>query len=257
MRWQRVLLKLSGEAFAQDATQESPPDDNPRAGLNFGTISRIAREIAEAHSAGVQIAIVTGAGNIMRGERAAVAGMDRATADYMGMLGTVINSMALQDALEKQNVATRVMTAIAMAEVAEPFIRRRALRHLEKNRVVVFAGGTGNPFFTTDTAAALRAHEIHANVVLKATNVDGIYSGDPRKHPEATRYTNVSFEECIRKDLRVMDQTAFTFCREYGIPIVVFKIGAAGSIRRAAMGTEFGTLVDEFGGGDGDDSRAS
>ena len=184
-----------------------------------------------------------GAGNIVRGERAAEAGMERAAADYMGMLGTVINSMALQDALEKQGVPTRVMSAIAMAEVAEPFIRRRAIRHLEKGRVVVLAGGTGNPFFTTDTAAALRANEIRAGAVLKATNVDGVYDKDPRKFADASRHTHVTYDECITNNLRVMDQTAFTFCKEYDIPIVVFDIAQAGNIRRVVMGEDIGTLV--------------
>ena len=191
LRWQRVLLKLSGEAFAAehnpDQTEGAEPKREmgaaPRVGLNYGTIRAIAGEVVQAHQAGVEIAIVIGAGNIVRGERAAEAGMERAAADYMGMLGTVINSMALQDALEKQGVPTRVMSAIAMAEVAEPFIRRRAIRHLEKGRVVVLAGGTGNPFFTTDTAAALRANEMRAGVVLKATNVDGVYNKDPAQVP--------------------------------------------------------------------------
>jgi uridylate kinase len=169
--------------------------------------------------------------------------MERAAADYMGMLGTVINSMALQDALEKQGVPTRVMTAIAMAEVAEPFIRRRAIRHLEKGRVVILAGGTGNPFFTTDTAAALRANEIRAGAVLKATNVDGVYDKDPRKFTDARRYSHISYDECIQKNLRVMDQTAFTFCREYDIPIVVFDIAQEGNIRRVVTGEDIGTLV--------------
>jgi uridylate kinase len=247
LKWRRVLLKLSGEAFAADhgpsAQEKQEASSSPRVGLNYGTIRAIAREVVAAHKAGVEIAIVIGAGNIVRGERAAEAGMERAAADYMGMLGTVINSMALQDALEKQGVPTRVMSAIAMAEVAEPFIRRRAIRHLEKGRVVVLAGGTGNPFFTTDTAAALRANEIRANVVLKATNVDGIYDKDPRKHPDARRHTHVSYDECISQNLRVMDQTAFTFCKEYDIPIVVFDIAREGNIRRVVSGEEIGTLV--------------
>ena len=212
-------------------------------GLNYATIRAIAAEVALAHQIGAEIAIVIGAGNIVRGERAATAGMERASADYMGMLGTVINGMAMQDALEKQGVPTRVMSAIAMAEVAEPFIRRRAIRHLEKGRVVILAGGTGNPFFTTDTAAALRANEIHAGAVLKATNVDGIYDKDPRKFPEAKRYEQVSYDACINNNLRVMDQTAFTFCREYNIPIVVFDIAQEGNIRRVALGEPIGTLV--------------
>ena len=247
VRWNRVLLKLSGEAFAAEhfVSGETPRETSttPRVGLNYGTIRAIATEVVAAHKAGVEIAIVIGAGNIVRGERAADAGMERAAADYMGMLGTVINSMALQDALEKQGVPTRVMSAIAMAEVAEPFIRRRAIRHLEKGRVVVLAGGTGNPFFTTDTAAALRANEIRAGVVLKATNVDGVYDKDPRKFADAKRHVHVSYDECISNNLRVMDQTAFTFCKEYNIPIVVFDIAQAGNIHRVVTGEDIGTLV--------------
>jgi uridylate kinase len=247
LKWQRVLLKLSGEAFAADhgpgSQPQTEPGSGPRVGLNYGTIRAIAREVVAAHRAGVEVAIVIGAGNIVRGERAAEAGMERAAADYMGMLGTVINSMALQDALEKQSVPTRVMSAIAMSEVAEPFIRRRAIRHLEKGRVVVLAGGTGNPFFTTDTAAALRANEIRANVVLKATNVDGVYDKDPRKYPDAKRHSHVSYDECISQNLRVMDQTAFTFCKEYDIPIVVFDIAEEGNIRRVVTGERIGTLI--------------
>ncbi|HLK58671.1 MAG TPA: UMP kinase [Chthonomonadaceae bacterium] len=245
--WKRVLLKLSGEAFAAEHGPSQQParevGSEPRIGLNYATIRAIASEVVAAHQAGVEIAIVIGAGNIVRGERAAQAGMERAAADYMGMLGTVINAMALQDALEKLNVQTRVMTAIAMSEVAEPFIRRRAIRHLEKGRIVVLAGGTGNPFFTTDTAAALRANEMRADAVLKATNVDGIYDKDPRKYPDAIRHTHISYDECIQKNLRVMDQTAFTFCREYDIPIIVFDIAQEGNIRRVVMGEPIGTLV--------------
>lgn len=247
LRWKRILLKLSGEAFAAELGAEAIANrgksKEPQVGLNYHTIRSIAAEVATAYNAGVEIAIVIGAGNIIRGERAAEAGMERANADYMGMLGTVINSMALQDALEKQGISTRVMTAIAMAEVAEPFIRRRAIRHLEKGRIVVLAGGTGNPFFTTDTAAALRANEIHADIVLKATNVDGIYNKDPRKHTDAVRYSKVSFDECIQSNLRVMDQTAFAFCKEYNIPIVVCDIAQAGNIRRVVQGEPIGTLV--------------
>ena len=247
LRWKRVLLKLSGEAFAAEHGANENVNREmgaaPRVGLNYGTIRAIAAEVVQAHHQGVEIAIVIGAGNIVRGERAAEAGMERAAADYMGMLGTVINSMALQDALEKQGVPTRVMSAIAMSEVAEPFIRRRAIRHLEKGRVVVLAGGTGNPFFTTDTAAALRANEIRAGAVLKATNVDGVYDKDPRKFADAKRHTQVTYDECISNNLRVMDQTAFTFCREYDIPIVVFDIAQTGNIRRVVTGDNIGTLV--------------
>ncbi|HZO91313.1 MAG TPA: UMP kinase [Chthonomonadaceae bacterium] len=247
LRWRRVLLKLSGEAFAAEhgasARASKEMGTEPRVGLNYATIRAIAGEIVAAYQAGVEIAVVIGAGNIIRGERAAEAGMERAAADYMGMLGTVINGMALQDALEKLGVPTRVMSAIAMAEVAEPFIRRRAIRHLEKGRVIVLAGGTGNPFFTTDTAAALRANEIRAAAVLKATNVDGIYDKDPRKFPEACRYTHLTYDDCIHNNLRVMDQTAFTFCKEYDIPIVVFDIAQEGNIRRVVLGEDIGTIV--------------
>ena len=247
LRWKRILLKLSGEAFAAEhgdaALAARSLSAEPRVGLNYATIRAIASEVALAYHIGAEIAIVIGAGNIVRGERAATAGMDRASADYMGMLGTVINGMAMQDALEKQGVPTRVMSAIAMSEVAEPFIRRRAIRHLEKGRAVILAGGTGNPFFTTDTAAALRANEIHAGAVLKATNVDGVYDKDPRKFPEAKRYEQVSYDACINNNLRVMDQTAFTFCREYNIPIVVFDIAQEGNIRRVVQGEPIGTLV--------------
>ena len=245
LRWRRVLLKLSGEAFAADhgSLSRNELGTEPRVGLNYATIHTIATEVVAAHRAGVEIAIVIGAGNIVRGERAANAGMERAAADYMGMLGTVINGMALQDALEKLGVPTRVMSAIAMSQVAEPFIRRRATRHLEKGRIVVLAGGTGNPFFTTDTAAALRANEIRADAVLKATNVDGIYDKDPRKFPDAKRFTRLSYDDCIQNNLRVMDQTAFTFCKEYDIPIVVFDIAQEGNIRRVVLGEGIGTLV--------------
>ncbi len=242
MRYQRILLKLSGEAFAAEFGMER--DGMPRVGLNYATISAIAQEVIAAYHAGTQIAIVIGAGNIVRGERAAEAGMERAAADYMGMLGTVINAMALQDAIEKLGVPTRVMSAIAMSEVAEPFIRRRAIRHLEKGRIVVLAGGTGNPFFTTDTAAALRANEIRADAVLKATNVDGIYDKDPRKFADAVKQDRITYDTCITNNLRVMDQTAFTFCKEYNIPIVVFDIAQPGNIRRVVAGEEgIGTLV--------------
>ncbi len=242
MRYKRVLLKLSGEALAAEFGAER--DGSPRVGLNYATINAIAQEVIAAYHAEAQIAVVIGAGNIVRGERAAEAGMERAAADYMGMLGTVINAMALQDAIEKLGVPTRVMSAIAMSEVAEPFIRRRAIRHLEKGRIVVLAGGTGNPFFTTDTAAALRANEIRADVVLKATNVDGIYDKDPRKFPDAIKQTRITYDRCITENLRVMDQTAFTFCKEYNIPIVVFDIAQPGNIRRVVAGEEgIGTLV--------------
>jgi len=232
-KWNRVLLKLSGQAFSGPG----------KLGIDPETVRTIAEDIKEAAESGVDIAVVVGAGNIIRGEAASVGGMDRATADYMGMLGTVINSLALQDALEKIGVQTRVMTAVNMAEVAEPFIRRRAIRHLEKERVVILAAGTGNPYFTTDTAASLRALEIHAQVVLKATNVDGVYTSDPNKDSDAVRFDEISFIEAINRNLRVMDLTAFTLCMENNLPIVVFDVTQRGNIGRAARGERIGTLV--------------
>lgn len=232
-KWGRVLLKLSGQAFAGPQ----------KLGIDPETVQGIAEDIRAARDAGVDVAVVIGAGNILRGQAASGMGMDRATADYAGMLGTVINSLALQDALEKIGVHTRVQTAINMAEVAEPFIRRRAMRHMEKGRVVILAGGTGNPFFTTDTAASLRALEIHAEVVLKATNVDGVYTADPRKDPNATKYDEISYMDAINKNLGIMDLTAFTLCMENNMPIVVFDISERGNISRAARGERIGTLV--------------
>lgn len=232
-KWNRVLLKLSGQAFSGPG----------KLGIDPETVKAIAEDIKEATESGVDVAVVVGAGNIIRGESASGEGMDRATADYMGMLGTVINSLALQDALEKIGVQTRVQTAINMAEVAEPFIRRRAMRHMEKGRVVILAAGTGNPYFTTDTAAALRALEIHAQVVLKATNVDGVYSSDPNKDADAVKFDEITFIEAINRNLGVMDLTAFTLCMENNLPIVVFNITKRGNIARAARGEQIGTLV--------------
>jgi uridylate kinase len=232
-KWNRVLLKLSGQAF-------SGPQ---KLGIDPETVRAIAEDIKDAAQSGVGIAVVVGAGNIIRGEAASDGGMDRATADYMGMLGTVINSLALQDALEKIGVETRVQTAINMAEVAEPFIRRRAMRHLEKGRVIILAAGTGNPYFTTDTAASLRALEIHAEVVLKATNVDGVYTSDPNKDADAVKFEEITFIDAINRSLRVMDLTAFTLCMENDLPIVVFNITQRGNIGRAARGERIGTLV--------------
>ena len=205
--------------------------------------TRIAADISELQSLGVQASIVIGGGNIFRGLVASARGMDRSTADYMGMLATVINALALQDALEKQNVPTRVLTAIEMRSVAEPFIRRRAIRHLEKGRVVVFAAGTGNPYFTTDTAAALRAMEIKADVILKGTKVDGIYSADPVKFPEATRYERVSYLQVLQERLQVMEATAVTLCMDNRLPIIVFNLKTPGNIRRVVMGETVGTMV--------------
>jgi uridylate kinase len=234
--WNRVVLKLSGEAFASSSSEET---------IDGAVVERIAGELAEAGRAlpNLQIAVVIGGGNIWRGATGAGAGMDRATADYMGMLATVINAMALQDALERQGQATRVLSAIHMAEVAEPYIRRRAIRHLEKRRVVVFAGGTGNPFFTTDTTASLRAAEIEAQAVLKGTHVDGVYDDDPKKNPKAKRFAEISFKEVLERDLKVMDLTAVTLCKDNDVPIFVFDVMTKGNIGRALAGEPIGTLV--------------
>jgi len=231
--WSRVLLKLSGEAFA----------GGREFGFDPATIKAIAREIASVHNAGVEIAVVVGGGNIMRGAIAAEAGMERVTADHIGMLGTVQNALALQDALEKIAVDTRAQTAITMTDLAEPFIRRRAIRHLEKRRVVIMAAGTGNPFFSTDTAAVLRALEIKAGAVLKATNVDGIYDKDPRRYPDAKRFRTLDYDYCIENKLGVMDMTAFTLCAENNLPIVVFSLAGEGNIYRVVFGDEIGTVV--------------
>jgi uridylate kinase len=236
-KWPRVLLKLSGEAFASEASDET---------IDGSVVTRMAREIAEARAdLGVEMAVVVGGGNIWRGAVGANAGMDRANADYMGMLATVINGLALQDALEREGQPTRVQTAIQMAQVAEPYIRRRAMRHLEKGRVVVFAGGTGNPYFTTDTTAALRAAEIEASIILKGTHsgIDGVYSADPRVDPSATRFDEIGFMEVVSRDLRVMDLTAITFCRDNKLPVVVFDVMSPGNIRRALLGEPIGTLI--------------
>jgi uridylate kinase len=231
--FRRILLKLSGEALMGDQTY----------GIDAGTAARIAADVAEIRTLGVETAIVIGGGNIFRGVAASARGMDRSTADYMGMLATVINALALQDALEQQGVATRVLTAIEMRAVAEPFIRRRAIRHLEKGRVVVFAAGTGNPYFTTDTAAALRAMEIKADVILKATKVDGIYTADPVKHPDAERYERISYLQVLQERLQVMDATAISLCMDNRLPIVVFNLRTPGNIRRVVMGEPVGTTV--------------
>jgi uridylate kinase len=233
-RWQRVVLKMSGEALASAASDET---------IDAAVVDRIASEIAEASAAGSEIGVVIGGGNIWRGTTGAAEGMDRAGSDHMGMLGTVINALALQDALERHGQPTRVQSAIDMAAVCEPYIRRRAIRHLEKGRVVIFAAGMGQPFFTTDTPAALRAAEIGAGAVLKGTSVDGIYTADPRKDPLATRLDAVSFDDALRDDLRVMDLTAFTLCKENKIPILVFDVMTPGNIVRAVAGDPVGTLV--------------
>ncbi len=229
----RVLLKLSGEALM----------GQQQFGVDPAVASQIARDIGEIRSLGVEVAIVSGGGNIFRGLAASARGMDRATADYMGMLATVINGLALQDALEQQGIHTRVMTAIEMRQVAEPFIRRRAVRHLEKGRVVIFAAGTGNPYFTTDTAAALRAVEIRAGAILKGTKVDGIYSADPVLDPQARKFPTITYQEVLTLELKVMDAAAISVCKENALPIVVFNLREAGNIRRAVMGEPIGTTV--------------
>ena len=212
-------------------------------GIDPEVANQIARDVSEIQGMGVETAIVIGGGNIFRGVAASAKGMDRATADYMGMLATIINALALQDALEKQGVATRVVTAIEMRSVAEPFIRRRAIRHLEKRRVVVFGGGTGNPYFSTDTAAALRAMEIKADVILKATKVDGVYNADPMTHPAATRFDRISYLQVLEQGLKVMDATAISLCMDNGLPIVVFNLRTPGNIKRAIIGEAIGSLV--------------
>jgi len=234
----RIVLKLSGEALCgQDK-------GGPNFGIHPETLLRVALELSELHATGVQIGIVVGGGNIFRGLKGASSGMDRTQSDHMGMLATVINSLALQDALEKQKVPTRVMTAIEMSRVAEPYIRRRAIRHLEKGHVVVFAAGTGNPFFTTDTAAALRAMEINAQALFKATKVEGIYDRDPAKHGDAKMFTRLSYDRFLVDRIGVMDSTAVTLCRENKLPIRVFKLTDRGNILRVCRGEEIGTLVD-------------
>ncbi len=229
----RVLVKLSGEALMGSQSF----------GIDEAVVSTIADEIREVHALGVGIAIVVGGGNIIRGLAASHRGIDRVTGDYMGMLATVINGLALQDAMEKRGVPTRVQTAIDIREVAEPFIRRRALRHLEKGRAVIFAAGTGNPYFTTDSAAALRANEIHADILLKATKVDGLYSADPEKDPNAVLLPEVTYQEILEKDLKVMDTAAISLCRDNSIPIAIFDMMTPGNIRRVVCGERVGSTV--------------
>jgi uridylate kinase len=231
--YKRILLKLSGEALAGTQGQ----------GINNAIIKQIAQDVAEAFRTGVEIGIVIGGGNIYRGVAASAEGMDRASADYMGMLATCINALALQDALEKANVPTRVQTAIEMAEIAEPYIRRRAIRHLEKGRIVIFGAGTGNPFFTTDTAASLRAMEISAQVIMKATKVDGIYDKDPNKFPDAKKFEKISYIEVLNKGLNVMDSTAISLCMDNKLPIITFDLTKQGNVLKAVMGENIGTLV--------------
>jgi uridylate kinase len=234
-RYQRILLKLSGEILAGAAGH----------GIDEDVMASIADQVRDVHALGVQVGIVTGGGNIFRGLAASTRGMDRVGADYMGMLATVINGLALQHALEKRGLYTRVMSAIEMARVCEPYIRRRAVRHLEKDRIVVLAAGTGNPYFTTDTAAALRAIEIGADVILKATKVDGVFSGDPVLDPSATFFPRISYIDILTRGLKVMDSTAISLCMDNRLPIVVFNIGDPGNLMRVVQGEEVGTLVGE------------
>lgn len=233
MKYKRILLKLSGEALMGEKNY----------GIDIDRVAQYAKDIRKVHDEGVEIAIVIGGGNIYRGLSAEKSGMDRVQADYMGMLATVINSMALQDALEKVEIKTRLLTAIKMEQICEPFIRRRAVRHLEKGRVVIFGAGTGNPYFTTDTAASLRAIEINADVVLKGTRVDGIYTADPLKDPTATRFDELSFQDVYDRGLNVMDMTAFTLCQENKLPIIVFDMNKEGNLMKLTKGEDIGTLV--------------
>ncbi len=233
LAYRRALLKISGEALAGDRGQ----------GLDYGVVEGLAGQIKGVHAQGIHVGLVVGGGNIVRGTHASKEGLDRVNADYMGMLATVINALALQDILEKMGVETRVMTAIRMESLAEPYIRRRAVRHLEKGRLVIFAGGTGNPFFSTDTAAVLRALEIEAEVILKATGVDGIYTGDPKKDPNATFIPELSFQEAIVNGYAVMDANAFGLCKDNKLPIVVFNINKPGAIARVLSGERVGTIV--------------
>jgi uridylate kinase len=232
--FRRILLKLSGEALMGKADF----------GLDAMTIDELAQELVEVHSSGVELALVIGGGNIYRGMKATAAGMDRATGDYMGMLATVFNSLAVQEALERNGADTRVLSALDVREVAEPYIRRRAIRHLEKGRLVIFAAGTGNPYFSTDTAAALRAMEIHANALFKATKVDGIYDRDPARHGDAKMLARLTYDRLLADRIGVMDSTAVTLCRDNKMPIRVFKLTQRGNIRRVCMGEDIGTIVD-------------
>jgi uridylate kinase len=235
--YRRFLLKLSGEGLAGEGRQ----------GIDPAVIQGVAEQIRDVHALGVEVGLVVGGGNIIRGMTAASQGMDRANADYMGMLASVINAMALQDALEKVGCETRVLTALSIQQVAEPYIRRRAERHLEKGRIVIFGAGTGNPYFTTDTAAVLRAAEIHADVILKATRVDGVYDSDPETNPQATRYERLSYEEAIRRNLRFMDQAAIALAMDNDLPIIVFDMSVPGNIQKAIVGESVGTAISGSG----------
>jgi len=233
LRYKRILLKLSGEALMGDQSY----------GLDVPTLRTLASELREVHQLGCQVALVIGGGNVFRGLKGAAAGMDRTTADQMGMLATVMNALAVQDSLEREGVPTRVMSALEMRNVAELYIRRRAERHLEKGRVVIFAAGTGNPYFTTDTAAALRALEIRADIVMKATKVDGVYDKDPKKHPDAVRFEKLTYLDALNLDLGVMDATAISLCKENALPIMVFDMTIGGNIKKAVLGTVTSTEV--------------
>jgi uridylate kinase len=232
-RWHRVLLKLSGESFCKEG----------ELGIQAAEVKATAESLAEVHAAGVELAVVVGGGNLMRGASLSEQGIARTSADYMGMLGTLINAVALQEALEKLSIPTRIQSAIAANQVAEPFIRRRCIRHLEKGRIVILAGGTGLPLFTTDTTATLRAKEIEAEVVLKATKVDGVYDSDPKKNSTAVFFKTLSYSEVLRRNLQVMDATAITLAMEHGIPIIVFNVKIPGNIKRAVLGEQVGTLI--------------
>ena len=233
LKYRRVLLKLSGEALAGES----------RVGFDFNVINRLAGEIKDVVDLGAEVGLVIGGGNIVRGAHLAKNGMDRVTADYMGMLGTVVNALAVQDVLERKGLDTRVMTAIRMEELAEPWIRRRAMRHLEQRRLVIFAAGTGNPYFSTDTAAVLRGIQIRADVIIKATSVDGVYSADPKKDPDAKKYDEISYRDVMLEELGVMDQTAITLCKENNLPLVVLNIHRHAEVERAIRGERVGTLV--------------
>ena len=233
LKYKRVLLKLSGEALAGE----------DKAGISLSALKQIADDVIKAYKSNVQIGVVIGGGNIFRGVAASTFGMDRSSSDYMGMLATCINALALQDAFEKRGVPTRVQSAIAMAAIAEPYIRRRAIRHLEKNRIVIFAAGTGNPYFTTDTAAALRAMEINADIILKATKVDGMYDKDPFEDSNALKYESISYTDVLKNNLHAMDATAVSLCRDNKIPILMFNLKTKGNILRAICGEKIGTIV--------------
>lgn len=235
LRYKRILLKLSGESLMGDQ----------QFGISSVILASFAEEVREAHRLGVQIGLVVGGGNIFRGVQAAAQGIDKVSGDYMGMLATVINSIGFQNALEKLGVPTRLQTAIHMHQIAEPYIRRRAMRHLEKNRVVIFGAGTGNPYFTTDTAAALRAIEIEADVIIKGTRVDGVYDSDPEKNPDAQRFDTITYQDVLARDLKVMDSTAITLCRENKLPILVFNMNEKGNLTRLLMGEQIATIVTE------------